>query len=95
MALALVNNPCDRVDTPEQAIAYAQYQVNKLAAAVHEAHQARMVENQRRLYQIAMLRYGCALGTLATLRATGRLLDDAYERLRRRTQELMRPQVSE
>lgn len=86
--------PDARIDTPAKALEYAQHQIAKVRHAVVEARLAAQADAQRRLYDVALIRYGCALGTLATLLGLGSISEIAFETLRAEAMALMSPKTS-
>ncbi len=82
-----------KIDTREQALDFARKQVEAVKQAVFNMRLAPTAGEQQKLYQVALLRQGNALGTMATLLLLGQISDIAYESLRQQVMATMTPKL--
>lgn len=82
-----------KIDSSEAALDFARKQVEAVKQAVFATRMAISAADQQKAYQVALLRQGNALGTLATLLLLGQISEIAYESMRQQVMATMRPKV--
>lgn len=87
-----VITPMEEIKTLEEGINYARQQIANVEEVRRDIPFQRPAE-QRRLFQVLMMRYGCALGAMAALRLCGKMTEEAYLALRQEAMDLMAPKI--